>query len=156
MDKLDLGDLTLNDDHLTQIELYGTKGGYYSLSNPSDCINILDAITTFKISGARTESQIPAFYNILLERTILRGVQKQHLTLSIISDLMLKLIYEKEGEGEFNPRTRFKPVQYPELVGQEFQFQYTPREAIDLTRQFREVLPDQLISEFTSHAQRAA
>lgn len=155
MDKLDLGDLTLNDEHLTHVELYGTRRGYNSIQTHDPGLTILDKITAFKIRGAETSTQTPLFYDTLIERTILKGVQGQHLSHKVVSDLMLKLIYETEGEGEFNPGTRFKPEAYPGLVGQEFQFEYAPREAIELTRQFREALPNEIISNFTSYAKKA-
>ncbi len=160
LQRLNLEGLEIDRNHLSVLDVYCSDVAKRILEGElRGRGNLFDRITQIAIgpSGVINPVLLPDFE--LIERNKFYGANGQYLSAEVLADIFnivymdapIELPEPREGEEPLPKHFFLKSVYHSRQIGKEFQLEFRPQIALDLTQRLRDYLPGELLKNVTSY-----
>lgn len=157
--RLSLGGLSINQEHITILDVYSSERAKRGLESGIDLQeHLFDNISEIVISPAGQARPIllPDFE--LLQRNEFYGVNRTYFPAQALGDVFERVFMDteiqlpepREGEQPAPKHSLLKYATYPGQIGIDIQLEFGPQVALDLTQRLRDYLPAELLKGVTS------
>ena len=162
--RLSIDGLKLSPVHTSVLDVYCSEVAKRTLEgNPSRYDNLFDRMTQIVMGPKDKISPVLLRNFTLIESNEFYGVMhdgnRQYLPAQVLADTFgvvymdapIELPQPRHGEEQVPKQVFLKSAYSNGQVGKEFQLEFGPEVALDLTRRLRDYLPQELLKEVTSH-----